>query len=136
MGFHPHYFNSQAKCLTKEQYAMNHPAGRIGKRLMLNVEDIMLTNGAVPSVGSGVTVVDALPALSSKGCGCVLVVEDGALLGTFTDGDLRRAIQTAGGDGLHKPITELMSMRPRTIRSNAKAVDAMQVRVHAPAQLH
>ena len=85
----------QAKHLTRDQYAMNHPAGRIGKRLILRVADLMLRNGAVPVVAPGALMPDVLVQLSAKGCGCVLVADsEGSLLGIFTDGDLRRALQS------------------------------------------
>ena len=87
----------QAKHLTQDQYAMNHPAGRIGKRLILRVADIMLAGEKVPRVAPSAPTVEVLAELSAKGCGCVLVVTPaGHLLGTFTDGDLRRSLQSLG----------------------------------------
>lgn len=75
---------------------MNHPAGRIGKRLILRVSDVMLTGDKLPKVAPSTKVVDTLVELSGKGCGCVLIVdENNHLLGTFTDGDLRRALQVS-----------------------------------------
>lgn len=88
----------QAKNLTKDEYAMNHPAGRIGKRLILRVADIMLAGPEVPTVPPTAKITEVLGELSAKGCGCVLIVAPGstALLGTFTDGDLRRSLQSLG----------------------------------------
>ena len=68
----------QAKRLTREQYAMNHPAGRIGKRLTLRVVDVMVTSVQLPRVLPTVTVLDALTELTGKGHGCVLVVGQAA----------------------------------------------------------
>ena len=76
---------------------MNHPAGRIGKRLVLRVSDVMLVGDAIPTVPPATLVVEVLGELSAKGCGCVLVVQGRSrLLGTFTDGDLRRSLQSLG----------------------------------------
>lgn len=113
--------------LTKDQYAMNHPAGRIGKRLMLRVSDVMISGDKLPVVEPTMKVVDTLVELSSKGVGCVLAVsEDGRLMGTFTDGDLRRTLQTKGSAALQTEVQEVMSRSPSTIRAGVKAVDAMQ----------
>ena len=64
---------AQAKHLTQDQYAMNHPAGRIGKRLTLRVADVMVPLPQLPLVRPTVTVLDALAELSGKGHGCVLI---------------------------------------------------------------
>lgn len=117
----------QAKNLTKDQYAMNHPAGRIRKRLILRVADVAKQND-IPLVTGDMKVMDILVELSSKGKGCVLVVESldsKKLLGTFTDGDLRRSLQKLGESALKTAINELMTGTPRTIKEEAMAVDAM-----------
>lgn len=120
----------QAKHLTRDEYAMNHPAGRIGRRLILRVADVMLSNGDVPVVAPETLVADALAELSSKGCGCVLVADAGLKLqGVFTDGDLRRALQStmASGGLLTAPISDFMTRAPRTVLASAKAAQAMEV---------
>jgi arabinose-5-phosphate isomerase len=114
--------------LSKDEYAMNHPAGRIGKRLMLSVTDVMISGDKLPVVSPDMKVVETLVELSGKGCGCVLVVdENNKLLGTFTDGDLRRTLQAKGSDALHALVSEVMSSTPCVIQSNVKAVDGMQM---------
>jgi len=116
----------QAKNLTKDQYAMNHPAGRIGKRLILRVCDVMKPSDALPLCKPGDLLVNTLVELSSKGCGCVLMVDEQmALLGTFTDGDLRRALNSKGGAVLNMSMGELANTSPRTVGTEDKAVDAM-----------
>ena len=118
----------QAKNLTKDQYAMNHPAGRIGKRLILRVADVAKQND-IPLVTGNNKVMDILVELSSKGKGCVLVVESlesKKLLGTFTDGDLRRSLQKLGESALKTEVKDLMIGTPRTIKEEAMAVDAMK----------
>ncbi|KAK9839852.1 hypothetical protein WJX81_006078 [Elliptochloris bilobata] len=117
----------QAKQMTQDEYAMNHPSGRIGKRLMLRVADVMLTGSAVPRVPPHAAVMAVLGELTAKGVGCVLVVSGGgALLGTFTDGDLRRALQSRGAQVMSTPVEDVMHRTPRTCTSSAKAIDAMQ----------
>lgn len=117
----------QAKSLTMDQYAMNHPAGRIGKRLILSVKDVMKPLSGLPLAKPDEKLVDALVELSSKGQGCLLVVDDAnTLLGVFTDGDLRRSLHEKGGEILQAPIKDLMSSTPRTTLAEGKAVDAMR----------
>lgn len=116
----------EAKGLTKTMYAMNHPAGRIGKRLILNVVDVMDKADALPLVREDAKVMEVLIELSSKGKGCVLAVDGaGDLKGTFTDGDLRRALQSKGAATLEMPVGELMTKTPRTVTSEMKAAEAM-----------
>ena len=87
----------QAKHLTREQFAMNHPAGRIGRRLILRVGDCMLAGASIPVASPGDSIMGCLQELTSKACGCVLVTgPQQQLLGTFTDGDLRRTLQAQG----------------------------------------
>lgn len=87
----------QVRNLTRDEFAMNHPAGRIGRRLILRVADVMLRCGDIPTIHPDTLVMDALGELTAKGLGCILVVDaDGRLLGTFTDGDLRRSLQQRG----------------------------------------
>ena len=96
---------------------MNHPAGRIGKRLILRVSDVStLDVSSLPLVCGETKVVDTLVELSSKGKGCLLVVDDlrtCVLLGTFTDGDLRRSLQREGEAALQIPVSQLMTKTPR-----------------------
>ncbi|KDD75222.1 hypothetical protein H632_c799p0, partial [Helicosporidium sp. ATCC 50920] len=64
----------QNRALTKDEYAMNHPAGRIGRRLILRVQHVMIQGQALPLVSPEAALADVLGELSAKGCGCVLVV--------------------------------------------------------------
>lgn len=127
----------QAKNLTKDEYAMNHPAGRIGKRLILRVADIMLAGPEVPTVPPTAKITEVLGELSAKGCGCVLIVAPGstALLGTFTDGDLRRSLQSLGAQMLQMPVEGLMNSSPLACDSQMKAVDAMQAMEGPPRKV-
>lgn len=110
-----------------DQYALNHPAGRIGKRVTVKVQDLMLKGSSVPLCKPDSKLVESLVELSNKRCGCLLIVnEEMTLQGIFTDGDLRRALQKHGAVALERPICELMSPKPRFIDSKKLAWEAMQ----------
>jgi len=112
----------------EEEFALYHPGGSLGRRLLTRVEDLMHTGGAIPMVKSDVTVKEALFEITAKKLG-ITGIEDGngVLLGVFTDGDLRRAIEKSL-DCLNQPISAAMSKNPkRILRSNlaAKALQRM-----------
>ncbi|KAJ0635510.1 putative arabinose-5-phosphate isomerase [Helianthus annuus] len=121
-----------AKCLTKEGYAANHPAGRIGKSLIFKVKDVMKKQEELPVCKEGDLIMDQLVELTSKGCGCLLVIDDDYhLIGTFTDGDLRRTLK-ASKEGIFKlTVGEMCNRNPRTITAERMAVEAMQ-KMEAP----
>ncbi|KAF8388239.1 hypothetical protein HHK36_026905 [Tetracentron sinense] len=116
-----------ARNLTRDEYAANHPAGRIGKSLIFKVKDVMKKQEELPVCREGDLIMDQLVELTSKGCGCLLVIDDEChLIGTFTDGDLRRTLK-ASGEGIFKlTVGEMCNRNPRTICPDAMAVDAMQ----------
>lgn len=117
----------QAKNMTKEQYALNHPAGRIGKRLILRVQDVMKKENEVPMCKENDLVMEQLVELTSKGCGCLIVVDnDHRLLGTFTDGDLRRTLKAYSEKIFHLTIGKVCNRSPRFIGPDAMAVVAME----------
>jgi arabinose-5-phosphate isomerase len=113
----------------EEDFALFHPGGALGKRLLLRVEDLMHVGDAVPTVSAGTPLKDALYVISSKKLGITGVVDkQGDLIGVFTDGDLRRKIEQ-GIEVLNLPICELMGGKPkRILRSNlaAKALQRME----------
>lgn len=110
-----------------DQYRLNHPAGRIGRRMILKVKDLMLTSKEIPFCRPNDKLVDVLVELSNKRCGCLLVVdEQHRLLGIFTDGDLRRALLKYGPDALHLFVEKLMTMEPRFTLPDTLAYEAMQ----------
>ncbi|GAB4836090.1 Probable arabinose 5-phosphate isomerase [Ancistrocladus abbreviatus] len=116
-----------ARNLSKEQYAVNHPAGRIGKSLIFKVKDVMKKQEELPVCKECDLMMDQLVELTSKGCGCLLVIDDKYhLIGTFTDGDLRRTLK-ASGQGIFKlTVGDMCNRSPRTIGPDAMAVEAMQ----------
>jgi arabinose-5-phosphate isomerase len=110
------------------EYAMNHPAGKIGRRLTMRVEDLMLTGKNIPLCAPDDKLVDTLVELSNKRCGCVLVTDQSQILaGIFTDGDLARALQKFGPDALSCYIRDLMTKVPRAISQLEMAAHALAV---------
>jgi len=113
----------------EEDFALFHPGGALGKRLLLRVEDLMHSGEDVPTVSAGTPLKDALYEISSKKLGITGVVdEQGALIGVFTDGDLRRNIEQ-GIEVLNRPICELVVGKPkRILRTNlaAKSLQRME----------
>ncbi|KAF5197403.1 Arabinose 5-phosphate isomerase kdsd [Thalictrum thalictroides] len=116
-----------ARNLSKDAYGANHPAGRIGKSLIFKVKDVMKKQEELPVCREGDLIMDQLVELTSKGCGCLLVVDDARhLIGTFTDGDLRRTLK-ASGEGIFKlSVGQMCNRNPRTIGPDAMAVEAME----------
>lgn len=111
-----------------DQYAMNHPAGSIGKRMIVKVKDLMITGKNLPLCRPTDKLIDTLVELSNKRCGCVLVVnEEGILQGIFTDGDLRRSLLNIGPHVVDSTIGQLMTRSPRSIGQNQLAWEAMQL---------
>ncbi|CAK8543606.1 unnamed protein product [Lathyrus sativus] len=121
-----------ARNLTKDEYAANHPAGKIGKSLIFKVRDVMKKDEELPICRESDLIMDQLMELTSKGCGCLLVIDDDRhLIGTFTDGDLRRTLK-ASGEGIFKlTVGKMCNRNPRTIGPDAMAVDAMK-KMEAP----
>lgn len=109
-------------------FAMNHPAGKIGRRLTLRVKDLMLTGPSVPLCSPRHKLVDTLVELSNKRCGCVLIIdEQQSLKGIFTDGDLRRKLQEHGPAALDTTMEDLMTTTPRYILSEEMASHALHI---------
>lgn len=115
-------------------YAMNHPAGAIGKQLSLRVSDLMLKGEALPFANPGDRLIDSLVTLSSKGCGCLVIVEEGRLVGIFTDGDLRRTLQKRGSDINEVYLSDVMHCNPRSIELSALAADALRLMQAVPGK--
>ena len=106
---------------TATDFRAYHPGGRLGAQLR-RVGDLMHTGDAVPLAGPDTPMQQALLLMTGKGFGCVGVVEHGRLVGIVTDGDLRRAM---GPGLLDQPVRAVMTARPRTVRSDALAADAL-----------
>lgn len=117
----------QDKQFSLDEYAMNHPAGSIGKRVLVRVSDLMLKNELVPTCLPSSKLLDSLVELSSKRAGCVLIVDaQKKLLGIFTDGDLRRSLQQSGAEILKSEMAALMTLGGRTVGPDELAWEAMK----------
>jgi len=117
----------QARGFTEEDFAFSHPGGRLGRRLLLRVADIMHRETDIPRVAGSTLLRDALYEISSKGLGMTTVVNDnGELEGVFTDGDLRRSLD-AGHDILSTPVDRVMSRNCKTIVATALASEAARI---------
>jgi arabinose-5-phosphate isomerase len=112
---------------TEEDFARSHPAGSLGKKLLLHIEDLMRQDDEVPKVFQGATLLDSLYEMTQKRLGMTAVVnKHNKVVGVFTDGDLRRTID---GDVDFKStiIDELLTPNPITIKANNLAVTAAQL---------
>ncbi len=109
-----------------EDFALFHPGGALGKKLILRVEDLMHTGDAVPLVFEEVLMREALFVITSRGLGITGVVNyRGSLMGVITDGDLRRALER-GADILNATAGDLMSRNPKKIAEGDLAAKALQ----------
>lgn len=118
----------EARGFTADDFARSHPAGALGRRLLLHITDVMHAGDAVPRVGADTTLSDALVEMSRKRLGMTAVVDaDGRLLGLYTDGDLRRTLDDAGIDLRATRIGDVMTRSPRTIDSDALAAEAARM---------
>ncbi len=117
----------EARGFTADDFARSHPAGSLGRRLLLHIRDVMHAGEDIPSVPDTATVGDALMEMSRKRLGMTAVIDaDGRLAGLFTDGDLRRTLD-AGTDVRGARIVDVMTSNPKTIDEEALAVEAAQL---------
>lgn len=117
----------QAKGLTREQYAHNHPSGTIGRKMTMKVEELMLSGEAIPTCSGEETLQNILVRLSEKKCGCLIVTDEKQRLqGIFTDGDLRRALEDKKADSLQMKIEKLMTKNVTTVPKQLLAAEALQ----------
>ena len=116
-----------AQHFRKESYALNHPAGAIGRALVMKVSDVMRTGTRVAAVKPETSILDAILSMTKAGAGSAVVVDgDGKLVGIFTDGDFRRHV-SEGRDILGREVREYMTAKPMFIRSDAYAADLLKV---------
>jgi len=114
-----------ARGFTKEDFALSHPSGALGRRLLLCVSELMHTGEKLPTVPSHSTVSDALVEMTKKGFGLTAVLDpEGFLCGIYTDGDLRRTLDK----GLHPSTTQIshvMTTQCKTVTSHTLAVETL-----------
>jgi arabinose-5-phosphate isomerase len=115
-----------ARGFTPDDFARNHPAGALGRRLLLRASDVMRTGDALALVPETAPLRDALFAITKAGAGAACVVDaDGVMVGLVTDGDIRRRLlqdETA----LSRPVSEAMTRQPTTLRGNPLAIEVLE----------
>lgn len=118
----------EARGLTRDDFAKYHPAGNLGRVLLLRVKDIMRTGHRLPLAADTVTTQDAILAMTKAKSGSIALVakKTGRLTGILTDGDFRRSALT-GPDFLQKPVAHFMTRTPKVISENALGVDALRL---------
>lgn len=125
---------SELKNFQPENFAMYHPAGQLGKRLMLGVEDFLRTDRGIPMV----SLIDGIPsvlAAEPKLGGVLVTGERGELVGIITDGDFRRAVMKFG-DIRNCKIEEIMTPGPTRIHKSAMAIEALRLmEEHRPSEI-
>ncbi|HQZ44744.1 MAG TPA: KpsF/GutQ family sugar-phosphate isomerase [Usitatibacteraceae bacterium] len=110
-----------------DDYALHHPGGTLGRKLLLHVSDVMHSGDRLPRVAAGATLKEAILEMSRKGLGMTAIVEpDGRVAGLFTDGDLRRALEKHE-DIRGLGVAEVMTRNPRSIGPARLAAEAAQV---------
>lgn len=116
-----------ARGFTADDFARSHPAGALGKRLLLHVENLMHTGESLPKVKPSTPLNEVLYEMSAKRLGLTTVVDDNdVLLGIFTDGDLRRLIERQHGLSVDMPVQDVMTQNPYTIGQKLRAVEALE----------
>jgi arabinose-5-phosphate isomerase len=117
----------EARGFTAEDFARSHPGGRLGRRLLLLIRDIMHTGAAIPKVGEHVLVRDALVEMTRKGLGMAVIVDAGdRLRGVFTDGDLRRVLDRRI-DVHQTVIGEVMTRACKSAAADMLAAEALKI---------
>lgn len=118
----------ETRGFTSDDFARSHPAGSLGRRLLLHISDIMHTGEGVPMVPATASMSDALMEVTEKRLGLTAVVDaDQRLVGVFTDGDLRRAIDDSEVDLRTSLVHDIMSHRPKAITPDKLAIEAAQL---------
>ena len=117
----------EVRGFTADDFARSHPGGKLGRRLLLLIDDLLHTGERVPKVPSGTLICDVLLEMTQKGLGTTAIVDEkDIVLGIFTDGDLRRALDH--DIDLHKtPIDQVMTRNPTLISPGLLAAEALQI---------
>ena len=118
----------EARGFTADDFARSHPAGALGRRLLLHITDVMHAGDDVPRIGPEASISEALVEMSRKRLGMTAIVDgDGRLLGLYTDGDLRRSLDDEAVDLRATRIDAVMTRAPRTIGADVLAAEAAQM---------
>ena len=118
----------EARGFTADDFARSHPAGSLGRRLLLHITDVMHSGDEIPRVRAEASLSEALLEMSRKHLGLTAVVDDdNRLIGLYTDGDLRRSLDDAAIDLRNTRIDAVMTRTPKSIGSDALAVEAARM---------
>jgi arabinose-5-phosphate isomerase len=113
----------EARGFTSTDFARSHPGGSLGRKLLLHVADVMRTGDELPVVSPAVSLAEGLVVMSKKGLGMCVIVEDGRMLGVFTDGDLRRVLDREAN--VHKTtMHEVMTSPGKRVTATELAAEA------------
>jgi arabinose-5-phosphate isomerase len=117
----------KARGFTEEDFARSHPAGNLGRRLLLHVSDVMRSGADIPTVRPDTSLAEGLLEVTRKGLGMTAIVdEDSHVLGVFTDGDLRRALD-ASRDLRATRMDQVMSRHAKSVRPTTLAAEAVHL---------
>ncbi len=121
----------ESRGFTADDFAASHPAGQLGRRLLVHIYDVMHSGVEIPRVGANATVAQAMMEVTNKNLGMTAIVDDNdQLLGVFTDGDLRRTLDDQALDIRATPVTQVMTPGGKTIRADRLAIEAAQMMEH------
>lgn len=110
-------------------FAMLHPGGDLGRKLLAKVEEVMFTDN-LPFLTPEMPMSEAIEVVTNGKLGVGIVLDKDQLVGIVTDGDIRRAMLRLGQDFFHTPVADIMAREPKTINQNAKIVDAGEAMNH------
>ena len=112
----------------EEDFAVRHPGGVLGKKLLLTVDQIFHKDDEIPLIDKDIKIQDALLIISEKGLGFTGIVNDsGSLIGIITDGDIRRGFEKGGQDLFNMTAEHLMTDSPKSIATNTLAIRALEI---------
>jgi arabinose-5-phosphate isomerase len=116
----------EARGFSKDDFAKSHPAGQLGKKLTMLVQDLAVMNEKAPIVNQSTSLKEALMVVTEKKLGVTLVSNENKVVGIFTDGDLRRCLNNEV-DLKNTPIKDVMTTNFKSIKSDALAIDAAEI---------
>ena len=119
----------EAKHFQPTDFAQLHPGGDLGRKLLAKVEDVMFTEN-LPFLTPDMPLSEAIEIVTKGTLGIGIVIENDALIGIITDGDIRRAMQKLGQAFFATPVSKIMSTNPKTISKDAKIVEAGETMNH------
>lgn len=118
----------ESRGFTANDFALSHPGGRLGKRLLLHVQDIMHTGEDIPRVSETASLSEALVEMTQKGLGMTVIINpEDQVIGVFTDGDLRRVLDHGEVNVRELSIAECMTRNPKSIHPDQLAAEALQL---------